>query len=195
MSEKKIITVFGATGSQGGGVARRILNDPNSEFSVRAVTRDPESEKARELAKMGAEVVVADIDDRGSIDEALKGAYGAYFVTFLWDHFSPEKEIEQARAFADSAKKAGLQHVMWSTLEDIREFVPLDDNILPTLNDKYKMPHFNGKGKSNHYFEENGVPTTYQRASFYWDNFIYFGAGPEKGPDGKLYLSFPLDDK
>ena len=92
MPIKKIITVFGATGAQGGGVARAILQDSNSEFAVRAVTRNPASDKAKELAAMGAEVVTADIDDKESMKRVLDGAYGAYFVTFFWAHFSPEKD-------------------------------------------------------------------------------------------------------
>lgn len=192
---KKIITVFGATGAQGGGVAKAILNDPNSEFAVRAVTRDPFSDKAKELAKMGAELVKADIDDPESMTRALEGAYGAYFVTFYWSHYSPDKEFGEARAMAKAAKKAGLKHVIWSTLEDTRNWVPLNDNRMPTLMGKYKVPHFDAKGEADHLFTDEGVPVTFLRASFYWDNFIYFGSGPKKGPDGKLYLTLPLDEK
>jgi uncharacterized protein YbjT (DUF2867 family) len=195
MSSKKIITVFGATGAQGGGLARAILSDKNSEFSVRAVTRDTNSDKAKELAKLGAEVVAADVDDAKSVQRVLKGAYGAYFVTFYWAHFSPEKEKAQAENFAEAAKAEGLQHVIWSTLEDTREWVPLHSDQMPTLMGKYKVPHFDAKGEGDKKFIELGVPTTFLRASFYWDNFIYFGAGPKKGPDGKYYLTFPLDDK
>ena len=108
MSPKKIIAVFGATGAQGGGLARAILNDRSSEFTVRAVTRDPESGKAKELAALGAEVVKADVDDPQSVRKALEGVYGAYFVTFFWSHFSPEKEMEEAKVYASAAKDAGL---------------------------------------------------------------------------------------
>ena len=195
MSSKKIITVFGATGAQGGGLAHSILNDPNSEFSVRAVTRDVSSDKAIALANMGATLVKADIDDPASLQKALEGAYGAYFVTFYWAHFSPEKEKAEANNMAHAAKAAGVQHAIWSTLEDTRLWVPLNDNRMPTLMGKYKVPHFDAKGESNKFFTELGVPTTFLLASFYWDNFIYFGAGPKKGPDGKYYLTFPLDDK
>lgn len=195
MSSKKIIAVFGATGAQGGGIARAILDDPDSEFTVRAITRDVHSKKAKELAHLGAELVTADIDDPASIQQALEGAYGAYFVTFFWAHYSPEKERTEAEHMAGAAKAAGLQHVIWSTLEDTREWVPLTDNRMPTLMEKYKVPHFDAKGESDKFFRELGVPTTFLRASFYWDNFIYFGAGPKKGPDGKQYLTFPLDDK
>ncbi len=195
MPQKKIIVVFGATGAQGGGVARAILNDNNSEFAVRAVTRDTKSDKATDLAKMGAEVVAADIDDKQSMKRALEGAYGAYFVTFFWAHFSPEREYEEARNMAEAAKEAGLKHVIWSTLEDTRKWVPLDDDRMPTLQDKYKVPHLDAKGAADQFFIDSGIPVTFLIASFYWDNFIYFGSGPKKGADGKLYLTLPLDDK
>jgi len=195
MSEKKIIAVFGATGAQGGGLARAILSDPDSEFAVRAITRNINSDKAKELAKMGAEVVAADIDDLESLKRALRGAYGAYFVTFFWDHFSPEKEMAEARDMAAAAKEAGLKQVIWSTLEDVRNWVPLDDNSMPTLRGKYKVPHFDGKGASDQYFIDAGLPVTFLLPSYYWDNLIYFGMGPKRGADGKLSITFPMGDK
>jgi uncharacterized protein YbjT (DUF2867 family) len=193
--QKKIITVFGATGAQGGSLCRAILSDPASEFFVRAVTRDLNSDKSKALKDLGAEVVQADIDDKGAVMKTLEGAYGAYFVTFFWAHFSAEKEYGEAQTFAEAAKAANLKHAIWSTLEDTRKFVPLDDDRMPTLQGKYKVPHFDAKGEADHLFTDLHVPTTFFRASFYWDNFIYFGSGPKKGPDGKYYLTFPLDDK
>jgi len=194
MQPKKIITVFGATGAQGGGLARAVLQDKNSPFAVRAVTRDKNSDKAKELAQLGAELAVADIDDQQSIENALKGAYGAYFVTFFWAHFSVEKEKAEAAMFVEAAKQADLKHVIWSTLEDTREYVPLSDNRMPTLQGQYKVPHFDGKGESDKLFTAAGIPTTFLLASFYWDNFIYFGAGPKRGEDGKLALTLPIGD-
>jgi uncharacterized protein YbjT (DUF2867 family) len=195
MADKKIIAVFGATGAQGGGLARAILRDPQGGFGVRAITRHVDSDKARELAKMGAQVVAADIDDPSTVEKALDGAHGAYCVTFFWAHFSPEKEMAEARTMATAAKGAGLKHVIWSTLEDTREWSPLSDPRIPTLHGKYKVPHFDGKGESDHFFIDAGVPTTLLLTSFYWDNFIHFGMGPQKGPDGKLAIGFPMDDK
>lgn len=195
MPQKKLITVFGATGAQGGGLARAILQDNSSEFAVRAITRNPDSDKAKELSSMGAEIVAADIDDRESLKKAMDGAYGAYLVTFFWDHFSPEKELEEAKNFAETAKEAGLKHVIWSTLEDTREWVALDDDRMPTLQEKYKVPHFDAKGEADRFFYQQEVPTTYMRPSFYWDNFIHFGSGPKRGEDGKFYLTFPLGEK
>ncbi len=195
MAQKKVIVVFGATGAQGGGVARAILNDSNSEFAVRAVTRNPESDKAKELARLGAEVVSADVDDIQSIKKVLEGAYGAYFVTFFWDHFSPEKEMQEVKNMAEAAKSSGLKHAIWSTLEDVRKFIPLSDDGMPTLHGKYKVPHFDAKGESNQFFTDAGVPTTFLLTSYYWENMIYFGMGPKRGADGKLSITFPMGDK
>ena len=192
MADKKIIAVFGATGAQGGGLARAILNDKNSEFSVRAITRDANSDKAKELEKLGAEVVTADIDDPASMKKALAGAYGAYFVTFFWSHYSAEKETEEAKNMAAAAKEAGLKHVIWSTLEDTRTLVPLDDDRMPTLKEKYKVPHFDGKGEADHFFTDAGLPVTFLLASFYWDNLIYFGMGPKKDENGKYAFTLPM---
>ena len=195
MAEKKIIAVLGATGAQGGGLAHAILKDRDAGFAVRALTRDPNSPKAQELARLGAEVVAADVDDEKSLQRAFTGAHGAFCVTFFWAHFSPEKEMAEVAAMAKAAKAAGVQHVIWSTLENTRKWVPLDDNRMPTLQGKYKVPHFDGKGEADHYFRDANVPTTFLLTSFYWDNFIYFGMGPKKGPDGKLAITLPMGDK
>ncbi len=195
MADKKIIVVLGATGAQGGGLVRAICNDPHGGFAARAVTRDVNSEKAKALAKIGAEVVAADIDREEDLRRAFAGAYGAYCVTFFWAHFSPEKELAEATAMAAAARHAGLRHVIWSTLEDTRKWVPLADNRMPTLHGKYKVPHFDAKGEANQRFTDAGVPVTFLLTSFYWENFIHFGMGPQKGPGGRLALTFPLGDK
>ena len=195
MENKKIIAVVGATGAQGGSLVRAILNDSSGEFAPRAITRDANSEKAQAFVEAGAEVVTANVDDKESLKKAFEGAYGAYCVTFYWEHFSPEKEMEHAKTMAEAVKEAGVRHVVWSTLEDTRKFVPLSDNRMPTLMGKYKVPHFDAKGESNKFFVESGVPYTLFHTSFYWDNFIYFGMHPQKGPDGKLGITFPIGDK
>ena len=195
MSQKKIIVVFGATGAQGGGVARAILNDSNSEFTVRAVSRNIHSDKAIALAAMGAEVVSADLDDLASLEKSLEGAYGAFFVTFFWAHFSPELEAQHVKNLAEAAKDKNLKHVIWSTLEDTRKWIPLSDNRMPTLMGNYKVPHFDSKGESDHFFTDAGVPTTFLLASYYWENLIHFGMGPKRGEDGKLAITFPMADK
>ena len=195
MKNKKIIAVIGATGAQGGGLIRSILNDPSQEFKARAITRNANSDKAKELSKLGAEVVEADVDDISSVKKAFEGAYGAFCVTFFWEHFSPEKEKTQAKGMAEAAKDANVKHVIWSTLEDTRRWVPLEDPRMPTLMDNYKVPHFDCKGESNTYFENSGVPYTLLHTSFYWENFIYFGMGPQKDLYGNLAITFPMGNK
>jgi uncharacterized protein YbjT (DUF2867 family) len=189
---KKVIAVVGATGAQGGGLARAILNDKNGAFMVRAITRKVDSDKAKALADAGAEVVAADLDDVKSLKKAFEGVHGAFCVTNFWEHFKAEKEIAQARNMAQAAKDAGVKHVIWSTLEDTRDSIPLSDDRMPTLMGKYKVPHFDGKGEANAIFTELGVPTTFLVTSFYWENFIHFGMGPKKGADGKLAITLPM---
>lgn len=195
MADKKVIAVLGATGAQGGGLVRAILADKSGEFTARAITRNVNSDKAKALADKGAEVVAADIDDYESIKKAFTGAYGVYAVTNFWEHFSAEKETAQAASIAKATKEANVQHVIWSTLEDTRNWVPLDDNRMPTLGEKYKVPHFDSKGGADKYFTEQQLPVTFLLTSFYWENFIYFGMAPKKGEDGKLALSLPLGER
>lgn len=193
MSDKKVIAVLGATGAQGSGLVRAIMEDADGEFTARALTRNPDSDKARALAALGAEVVAADVDDPQSLRAAFDGAYGAYCVTFFWEHMSPQRELEQSRAMAGAAREAGLMHVIWSTLEDTRQWVPLSDDRMPTLMENYKVPHFDAKGEANAVFEA-AVPTTLLLTSFYWDNLIHFGMGPRRDDSGNLGFALPLGD-
>ncbi len=193
MLDKKVIAVLGATGAQGSGLVRAIMEDANGEFTARALTRNPDSDKARALAALGAEVVAADVDDPQSLRAAFDGAYGAYCVTFFWEHMSPQRELEQSRAMAGAAREAGLMHVIWSTLEDTRQWVPLSDDRMPTLMENYKVPHFDAKGEANAVFEA-AVPTTLLLTSFYWDNLIHFGMGPRRDDSGNLGFALPLGD-
>jgi len=203
MSEKKIIAVLGATGSQGGGLARAILADPDGPFAVRALTRSAKSDSARALAAAGAEVVEADLDDESSLRKAFEGAYGAYVVTNYWAERTPEEEaaqtpaemeLAQAQAAANAAKDAGLAHVIWSTLEDTREHFGDDDRV-PSVDDgRYKVPHFDAKAEANELFIRLGVPTTFLQTAFFFEGFTTF-MGPARGEDGKLILTLPMADK
>ncbi|MGZ5715519.1 MAG: NmrA family NAD(P)-binding protein [Caldimonas sp.] len=192
---RPVITVLGATGAQGGGAARALLADPAHRFAVRAVTRKPDSPAALALAAAGAEIVQADLDDPASLSRAFAGAHGVFAVTNFWEHFSPERELAQAGAIAGAARDAGVGHLVWSTLEDTRRFVPLDDERLPTLMGRYKVPHFDVKGEADALFAAAGVPTTLLLTSFYWDNLIHFGMGPQRGADGRLIFVLPMGDR
>ncbi|MBK9374915.1 MAG: NmrA/HSCARG family protein [Holophagales bacterium] len=195
MAEKKVIAVVGATGAQGGGLVRAILADPSGGFAARAITRNTRSDKAQALAGLGAEVVGADLDDADSLAAVFAGAHGAFCVTNFWEHFSPEKELAQAGALARAVREAGVSHVLWSTLEDTRRFVSLDDDRMPTLMGRYKVPHFDAKGEANALFAASGVPTTFFHTSFYWDNLIHFGMEPKRGADGRLAFVLPMADR
>ncbi|MFN0181044.1 MAG: NmrA/HSCARG family protein [Gemmatimonadales bacterium] len=190
MSTKRI-AVMGATGAQGGGLVRSILAE-SGQFTVRAITRKPTGPAAEALKASGAEVVAGDADDAGSLAAAFAGADGVFAVTNFWEHGSAEREGRQAAAIAEAAKNAGVRHLVWSTLEDTRRWVPLSDPRLPTLHGKYKVPHFDAKGEADRLFVDSGVPTTFLQAAFYWDNFIHFGMGPRAGADGQAVLALPL---
>lgn len=195
MGQNRIIAVVGATGAQGGGLVQAILDDPERTFTARAITRKPDSESARRLAGRGAEVVAADLDDEASLRRAFAGAHGAFCVTNFWEHFSPEKELAQATSMARATRAAGVSHVIWSTLEDTRRWVPLTDSRMPTLMGAYKVPHFDAKGEADAVFAAQGAPTTNLLTSFYWDNLIHFGMGPKPGPDGVLAFNLPMGDR
>lgn len=190
----QVITVFGATGAQGGGLARAILDDPRRRFRVRAVTRKPDAPAARALAQAGAEVVAADLDDAASVRRAMQGAHGAFCVTNFWEHFSPEKELAQARTMAKAAGEAGVRHVVWSTLEDTRDFVAPGSGAMPVLMGRYNVPHFDAKGEANHAFTAGPAPVTLLYTSFYWDNLIHFGMQPQRGSDGRLAFVLPMGE-
>jgi uncharacterized protein YbjT (DUF2867 family) len=193
VADKKVIAVVGATGAQGGGLARAILADAGGAFAVRALTRNPASDQARELAALGADVVEADIRDEARLREAFDGAYGAYLVTNFWDHMSPEQEKQDAATMVRAVKNAGLRHVIWSTLDDTREHIPLDDERMPTLMDQYKVPHFDAKAEADRFFIDAGVPATFLRTTFYWEALLGPMA-PTRAEDGRVVLALPIAD-
>jgi uncharacterized protein YbjT (DUF2867 family) len=169
--------------------------DKSGSFVARAITRNVNSDKAKALSALGVEVVAGDADDEKSMVKAFSGAYGAFCVTNFWEHVSPEREIAQATAMAKAARAAGVQHAIWSTLEDSRKFIPLSDDRMPTLHGKWKVPHFDAKGEADQAFRDAGVPTTFLLTSFYWDNLVHFGMGPRKGEDGTLGFVLPMGDR
>lgn len=177
---RPLIAVLGATGAQGGGLARALLRDPAQRFAVRALTRQPGARAARALVQAGAEVVSADLDRPGTLIEALAGAHGLFAVTDFWEHFSPERELRQAARLAEAAGRAGVRHIVWSTQEDTRA-----GGAGP-----WRVPQMDAKGQADTFFRE--LPTTYVLPSFYWDNLIQLGLLPRREPDGRLRWQLPL---
>ncbi|MDQ3733723.1 MAG: NmrA/HSCARG family protein [Actinomycetota bacterium] len=195
MSEQTVVAVVGATGQQGGGLARAILDDPAGRYTCRALTRNPASQAARALADRGAEVVAADLDDEDSLVRGFEGAYGAYCMTNFFEHFSPQREQQQAANLARAAKAAGIRHAIWSTNEDSREWLELHDR-LPVLEGGYRVPHWDAKAEANRFFTDNGVPTTFLRLPMFWENFGTPGTPqyPQRDHDGVLAITLPAGD-
>ncbi|XP_040841781.1 nmrA-like family domain-containing protein 1 [Ochotona curzoniae] len=183
MASKKVIAVFGATGAQGGPVVRALLDAKH--FAVRALTRDVTKPSALALKDLGAEVVKCDLDDEASLVAALKGVYGAFLVTNFWEYLDQEREVRQGKLMADVAKRLGLKHVVFSSLEYIHKL----------SGGKLTVPHFDGKGIMEEYFRSIGVPMTSVRVPSYFENF-HGGLKPAKASDGDYYtLALPMGDK
>jgi uncharacterized protein YbjT (DUF2867 family) len=162
MSRCPVIAVVGATGAQGGGLARAILADPARSFTVRAITRCADAVAARTLAALGAQVVAADLDDAASLEGALQGAYGVF------------GDLEHAKHVARAARRVAVRHVIWSKLEDMRKDVSQSD----------------AEGAVDALFRD--LPTTVLRSSFLWDDLIPLGMGLRRAADGGLDLVLPM---
>jgi uncharacterized protein YbjT (DUF2867 family) len=177
------ITVIGSSGQQGSHVVKALLE--TGKFKVRAVSRNPTSEKFQQLfgqykTDMNFEVVQADLNSVESLERVFQDVYGVFGVTNFWEVFNPQVELQQATNLAQAAKHCGVKHFVWSTLEDTRKYVK-DEHDIPTLMGNYKVPHFDAKGQADNIFRELAVPTTFLLTSFYWSNFVYFGMGPQNG--------------
>ena len=195
MADKKIIAVAGATGAQGGGLVRAILGDPGGTFAVRALTRDPGSEKARRLASMGAEVVAADVDDLDSVTRAFAGRPRRVLRDLLLGALLAGTRAGAGHQHGARGKgrRRAARHLVHP--RGHATVIPADDPRMPTLLGRYKVPHFDSKGEADHVFTDLGVPTTFLLTSFYWENLVYFGMNPKPGPDGILAFTLPMGDR
>jgi uncharacterized protein YbjT (DUF2867 family) len=190
---KPLITVFGATGRQGGALAQALL--AQGEWRVRAVTRQPQAAAALTLAARGAEICQADLDQPDSLGPAMAGAHGVFAVTDFWQHLDARRERRQAEHLAQAAAGVrGLRQLVWSTLEDTRDFFPADGSHFALLQGAYNVPHMDAKGEANASFIQRGLPVTLLLTSFYWDNLLAPGLGPQRAADGVLELALPLGD-
>jgi uncharacterized protein YbjT (DUF2867 family) len=178
MNRKKIL-VFGATGAQGGSVARHLLQ--RGQFDVRAITRKTDSPAAQALRELGAEVVPGDLDDPASLAAALEGCYGAYGVTNFWEHF--DKEAQQGRNLVAAVAAAKVQHFVYSTLPPVEK----------ATNGALKSPHFDLKAEHEEYARSLGIPATFIHVPFYYENFLAFFP-PRPAGDGTYQFGFPQGD-
>jgi len=183
----KVITVFGATGGQGGGVVSALLKaiSRGEDYAVRAVTRDPDGTKAQNLKSKGCEVVKCDMDDKASVEEALKGSYGVFLVTNYWEHFSKEKEIDQGKRVIDVCEALGVKHLIYSGLENVKKQIGID------------CAHFDSKGIVEEYLHgkklKERLPFTIVRFSFYFNNLASM-MKPRKTAEHTYVFDIPMHD-
>ena len=171
----KTVLVIGATGAQGGSVASHLLN--RKTCRVRALTRNPGSPAAQRLRILGAEVVQGELDDRGSLRAALKGADAVFGVTNYWEHF--EKEAEHGRNLINAVAGAEVEHFVLSTLPSVEKW----------SNGELRAPHLDIKHELEQYARSLGIPSTFVHVAFYYDNFFSFFP-PRKNGDGKYHIAF-----
>lgn len=177
--EGPTILVTGATGMQGGSVAKHLLE--RGRYAVRALTRNPRSEEARELAARGAEVVRGNLDDLDSLREAMVGCYGVYGVTNFWEHF--EGEYQHGINLVDAVADTGIGHLVLSTLPSVERIT----------GGQLRVPHFDLKARMEAYAEELALPATFVHLAFYYENFMAWFV-PRILADGTYRFGFPQGD-
>jgi uncharacterized protein YbjT (DUF2867 family) len=150
---ERLVLVTGSTGNQGGAVAGSLLD---RGFSVRALTRDPDKPKARNLGERGAEVVRGDLDDRSSVDQALEGVYGVFSVQSFWET-GYDREVRQGVMLADAAKAAGVAHFVYSSVGSAYR--------------ETGIPHFDSKREIEEHVRGSGLPYTILRPVFFMQNW------------------------
>jgi uncharacterized protein YbjT (DUF2867 family) len=179
MTHQKIILVTGATGAQGGSVARHLLAD--GKFAVRCLTRNPEAERALALREAGADLVKGNLDNIADLRMALKDCYGVFGVTNYWEHF--EKEYQQGKNLVEAVAASNAKHFVFSTLPYVEKIT----------NGELRVPHFDIKGQLEDYTRELGLYATFVHVPFYFENFLSFFP-PLKQDDGSYAFGFPQGD-
>ncbi len=179
MAGKETILVIGATGAQGGGVAKHLLK--SGRHAVRCLTRNPNSDKANALKLAGAEVRRGDLDDPASLSAALAGCWGVFGITNYWEHFA--KELEQGLHLVDAVKKAKVPHFIFSTLPHAKKITK----------GKIEVPHFDTKGQIVEHIRKRRMAATLLNVAFYYENFIHFFP-PRQQDDGSFAFAFPQGD-
>ena len=192
----KIIAVVGATGAQGGGIAE---GDPRrqEEPTIRSEPHEgcQFGTKAKELAASGAEVVAADRMTRRASNGRSRAPMGHLRDVFLGPLLAGEGNSAGGHHGAGAAKTAGLQHVIWSTLEDTRKWVPLERRPDADADGQVQGAALRRQGRGGPDLHGAGVPTTFLLTSFYWDNLIHFGMGPRTRARRQTRLHLPMGDK
>ena len=147
MSSKKLLTIFGATGNQGGSVINTVLGSSSlsSKYALRAITRDPSKPNAKSLADKGVDLAKADLNDPGSISAAIKGSYGVFAVTNYWETMDKQIEYQQGVNIVDACRAQGVKHLVWSALPHATK---ISGGTLT------KIEHFDSKAEVAEYAEK-----------------------------------------
>ncbi|GAB2832025.1 NmrA/HSCARG family protein [Ferruginibacter profundus] len=174
--QQKIILVTGATGAQGGSVAKALL--AQNKFAVRILTRNANAQNAIALKELGAEVITGDMNDIESLKAAMQDCYGVYGVTNFWEHF--ESEYQQGKNLVDAVKATGISHFVFHTLPDYNKL----------SSGKFPTPHCDIKAALQEYTKLLGIPATFLQVAFYYENFLNFFP-LQKAADGTYYFGFP----
>jgi uncharacterized protein YbjT (DUF2867 family) len=172
----RTVLVIGATGAQGGSVARHLLAD--GRWAVRALTRRPDGEAARTLRALGAEVLRGDLDDPMSLARALVDCDGVFGVTSFWEHF--DREVEQGRRLLAAVAQARVPHVVLSTLPHVGEIT----------GGTHRVPHFDGKALLEREARAMELDATFVHVAFYFENFLAF-VPPRRREDGVWSIALP----
>lgn len=168
----KVIAVTGATGQQGGAVARKLLADG---WNIRALTRDMDKPAAQELASLGAELVAGDMENRAELDAAFNGAYGVFSVQNFWlPNVGFESEIRQGEHVADAARGAGVQHLVYSSVGAAHRGMG--------------QKHFESKWIIEQHIHSLGIPYTILRPAAFFENFNWERAAILNGTFNALGL-------
>jgi len=166
MEKQGYILITGATGQQGGAIARELLGHG---YRVKAMTRNPKGEKAQAIEKRGAEIIYGDLDDAQSLERALNGVWGVFSVQNTWEA-GVEGEEEQGKRFAEIAKKKGVQHFVYGSVGSAYR--------------KTGIPHFDNKWRTEETVRQLGFPSyTIIRPAFFMENFTspWFKPGIDAG--------------
>jgi uncharacterized protein YbjT (DUF2867 family) len=168
----KVILVTGATGNQGGAVARHLLAHG---WKVRAMNRDNSKPAAQELRRSGAELVQGSLESRQDLDNAMRGVYGVFSTQQFWEH-GADGEVRQGKLVADAAKAAGVKHLIYSSVGSAERNTGIS--------------HFDSKREIELYIKSLGIPNTILRPVFFMDNFRFFSVPTLR--DGVVEFSIPL---
>ncbi|KAI1305039.1 hypothetical protein F5Y03DRAFT_384526 [Xylaria venustula] len=179
----KLLTVFGATGQQGGALIEHVLNTPtlSAEFNLRGVTRDASKPTAAALKERGVEIVQADLNIPSTVTKAVAGSSSIFAVTNFWESASAAVEISQGKTIADAAIAAGTKQIIWSSLRSVKE---MSDGRITT------MEHFDSKAEVEAYIRRLDIRSTFFIPGWFMQNHLT-QMRPKLENDGTYLLSLP----